>query len=399
MALKKKGIFFIMFKCQPGYTLRKIKGINYLLPYGQQIADLKKGFVLNETSTFLWNVLQHHEGAEPQQLAEILARTYQLGESYYPELLKDVTDFLTQLTAMGMITEDLHLISSIPSVSMIIAGICIKLYGSAELISPNVKPFYHEFPDDDTSQEIELVTTPPPSRCYGQVLLQNSEMTVFENPDRYVVLFPQMQNLYEVHMLKDGTYVRIYCHPQVSETNIENLFHAIRLFFLFTAQKNGLFAIHSASVLYQGKAWLFSGHSGMGKSTHTALWHELFDTPYLNGDLNLLGLHKDHIIVYGIPWCGTSGIFTAEAYELGGIVLLGRDLQTDYLEELNPSEKVLRVMQRMISPAWTERQLSENLFFAGEIADRVPVLHLLCTKNASAACVMKNAIDQLEELQ
>ena len=167
-----------MFKCQPGYTLRKIKGISYLLPYGQQIADLKKGFVLNETSTFLWNVLQHHEGAEPQQLAEILARTYHLDESYYPELLKDVTDFLTQLTAMGMITEDLHLISSIPSVSMIIAGICIKLYGSAELISPNFKPFYHEFSDDDTSQEIELVTTPPPSRCYGQVLLQNSEMTV-----------------------------------------------------------------------------------------------------------------------------------------------------------------------------------------------------------------------------
>lgn len=64
---------------------------------------------------------------------------------------------------------------------------------------------------------------------------------------------------------------------------------------------------------------------------------------------------------------------------------LGSDLQTDYLEELNPSEKVLRIMQRMISPAWTERQLSENLFFAGEIADRVPVLHLLCTKNASAA--------------
>ncbi len=99
------------------------------------------------------------------------------------------------------------------------------------------------------------------------------------------------------------------------------------------------------------------------------------------------------------PGAELPGFFTAETYELGGIVLLGRDLQTDYLEELNPSEKVLRVMQRMISPAWTERQLSENLFFAGEIADRVPVLHLLCTKNASAACVMKNAIDQLEELQ
>ena len=382
-----------MFKCQPGYTLRKIKGINYLLPYGQQIADLKKGFVLNETSTFLWNVLQHHEGAEPQQLAEILARTYQLDESYYPELLKDVTDFLTQLTAMGMITEDLHLISSIPSVSMIIAGICIKLYGSAELISPNFKPFYHEFSDDDTSQEIELVTTPPPSRCYGQVLLQNSEMTIFENSDRYVVLFPQMQNIYEAHMLKDGSYVRIHCHAQATELNTDNLFHAIRLFFLFIAQKNGLFAIHSASILYHDKAWLFSGHSGMGKSTHTALWHELFDTPYLNGDLNLLGFEDGHITVYGIPWCGTSEIFTTEQYELGGIVLLGQDSQTDRLEKLPPSEKILRVMQRMISPAWKEIQLTRNLSFAEKIADCVPVLHFLCTKNPSAAYTMKNAID------
>ena len=165
-----------MFNCQPGYTLRKIKGINYLLPYGQQIADLKKGFVLNETSTFLWNVLQHHEGAEPQQLAEILARTYQLDESYYPELLKDVTDFLTQLTAMGMITENLHLISSIPSVSMIIAGICIKLYGSAELISPNFKPFYHEFSDDDIKKCMYMCI---PSNMYIWATMNSADQGVF----------------------------------------------------------------------------------------------------------------------------------------------------------------------------------------------------------------------------
>lgn len=119
---------------------------------------------------------------EPQQLAEILARTYQLDESYYPELLKDMTDFLTQLTAMGMITEDLHLISSIPSVSMIIAGICIKLYGSAELISPNFKPFYMNFGMMIPHRKSNWSPRLRPSRCYGQVLLQNSEMTVFETP-------------------------------------------------------------------------------------------------------------------------------------------------------------------------------------------------------------------------
>lgn len=387
-----------MFRCQPGFTLRKIKDTCYLLPYGQQIADQKKGFVLNDTSVFLWNALQHNEGASPRQLTELLVRTYQLDETLFPEFLNDVKDFLVQLTGLGMITEDFHLISSQPSASMIIAGIPIKLYGPEELFSECFKPFYKDF-SDNAEQNIELVTAPPASRYYEQILLQNSEMTIFENSDRYIVLFPQMKNIYEAHMLKDGSYVRIYCNSLATDLNIENLFHAIRLFFLFIAQKKGLFAIHSASILYQEKAWLFSGHSGMGKSTHTALWHELLDIPYLNGDLNLLGLQDDHIIVYGIPWCGTSGIFTTRQYELGGIVLLGRDTQTDHLEELSPSEKILRVMQRMISPSWKELQLSQNLSFAEEIADHVPVLHFLCTKNPSAAHTMKAAIDQLEDLQ
>ncbi len=137
----------------------------------------------------------------------------------------------------------------------------------------------------------------------------------------------------------------------------------------------------------------------MEKSTHTALWHEIFGTPYLNRDLNLLGFKDGQIIVYGIPWCGTSEIFTAEQYVLGGIVLLGRDPQTDRLEKLPPSEKIFRVMQRMISPSWKEILLTRNLSFAEKIVDCVPVLHLLCTKNPSAAHTIKDAIDLLEDLQ
>lgn len=167
-------------------------------------------------------------------------------------------DFLTQLTGLGMITEDFHPISKEPSGSMVIAGITMKLYGPRELFSKCFEPFYKKF-SAEPDQILELITAPPASRCYEQVLLQNSEMTIFENSDRYVVLFPQMQNIYEAHMLKDGSYVRIHCHAQATELNTDNLFHAIRLFFLFIAQKNGLFAIHSASILYHDKAWLFPG--------------------------------------------------------------------------------------------------------------------------------------------
>ena len=216
-----------------------------------------------------------------------------------------------------------------------------------------------------------------------------------EAADRYVFLFPTMKNIREVSMTKDGSYVRISCAPTSTEENLANLFHAIRLFFLFLAQKRGRFALHSASLLYQGKAWLFSGHSGMGKSTHTNLWHELFQTPLLNGDLNLLGQKDGRFLVYGLPWCGTSGIFTTETRELGGIVLLGRDPEKDFIQELSAGEKTVRVMQRLISPCWSEEQLSENLAFSEALAENLPVLSFLCTKNPSAACTMKEEIDRI----
>ena len=385
-----------MFQCQRGYTLRKIKGVSHLLPYGQQMADQKKGMILNETGTFLWNVIQHTEGSDPETLTEMLARQYGLEEDAFPEILKDVNGFLAQMTALGMITESLLPVSRKCTAAMEIAGLSIHFHGPVQLLGDRFADFYVNHSADEPDQEIEFITNPPASHNYGQVLLRNSDMTIFENSDRYVVLFPQMPGIYEVHMTLDGSYVRFYCSDAVTDQTTEDLFHAIRLFFLFLAQRNGRFAIHSASILYREKAWLFSGHSGMGKSTHTKLWHDLLGTPYVNGDLNLLGIQGNQIIVYGIPWCGTSGIYTTRNYELGGIVLLGRDPEKDYLEELTPSDKILRVMQRMISPTWKEGLLTQNLFFAEEIADRVPVLHLSCTKNPSAMDVIKAEIDRLE---
>ena len=112
-----------MFKCQEGYTLRKIKGVSYILPFGQQIADQRKGTILNETSAFLWNVIQHNEGADLEMLTEMLARRYGLAEEDFPMLREDILDFLRQLQSMGMLTETLRLQSEEASLCILIAGL------------------------------------------------------------------------------------------------------------------------------------------------------------------------------------------------------------------------------------------------------------------------------------
>lgn len=199
-------------------------------------------------------------------------------------------------------------------------------------------------------------------------------------------------------MKADGRFARIYYHLPMTEEEQDSLFLAIRPVFLFLAQKKGMFALHSASLLYLEKAWLFSGPSGMGKSTHTALWKKLFDTPFLNGDLNLIGKEGDQFVVYGIPWCGTSEIFTVEKKELGGIVLLEKAPE-DKIVSLTKEQKTLRVMQRMISPPWTAELMKKNLAFAEEIANEKPVYFLRCTKNDTAAEVMHHRITEDELAQ
>ena len=106
----------------------------------------------------------------------------------------------------------------------------------------------------------------------------------------------------------------------------------------------------------------------------------------------------DQFVVYGIPWCGTSEIFTVEKKELGGIVLLEKAPE-DKIVSLTKEQKTLRVMQRMISPPWTAGLMKKNLAFAEEIANEKPVYFLRCTKNDTAAEVMHHRITEDELAQ
>ena len=251
---------------------------------------------------------------------------------------------------------------------------------------------------DAADLTLELIEHVPESHQNGNILIRNKDLTVCAWEEGYVLWFPALKNIYEIWMKADGSFACIYYRLPMTEEEQDSLFLAIRPVFLFLAQKKGMFVLHSASLLYLEKAWLFSGPSGMGKSTHTAFWKKLFDTPFLNGDLNLIGKEGDQFVVYGIPWCGTSEIFTVEKKELGGIVLLEKAPE-DKIVSLTKEQKTLRVMQRMISPPWTAGLMKKNLAFAEEIANEKPVYFLRCTKNDTAAEVMHHRITEDELAQ
>jgi hypothetical protein len=224
------------------------------------------------------------------------------------------------------------------------------------------------------------------------MLLHSPELILCENEYGYRFFFQQNTALLEAILSKDGSCADLYYRAAAAKSLPEELFHATRFFYLYLAQMRGRFAIHSASLLYRGRAWLFSGSSGTGKSTHTKLWAKLLSTELLNGDLNLVAFEGDQPFVYGIPWCGTSGICTTKQYPLGGIILL-RQSDRDRFDLLKSDEIQLCISQRMISPAWKKEQLLENLHFSARLVPHILCGRLYCTISDSAVWTIKEQID------
>lgn len=377
-----------MIKLKDGYLLHEICGTPYLLPYGQNIADFCHGIRLNESGVLLYRTLMQG-AAENTMLAALMAH-YEAKVSDIPALKEDIRRFLCQLESAGLLTRT-DIQAAPPADFLFRIGPAIVAYcGPRELLMPSLFDFSCEKGIPDMT--LRIIPYAPAVRGTGELLVRTDELMICKSETSYLFFYPADYGISEVHVSPDGKLAEFFCPMPYKDDLSEQLFHAFRFAYLIRAQEMGAFALHSASILYREKAWLFSGPSGIGKSTHTALWNRLYQTPCLNGDLNLLGFSDGTPVVYGLPWCGTSGLYTTKTIPLCGITFL-KQSPFDTLSELSEEEAALRTMQRLISPAWTADMLLANLSFAEKLSSRTSFFRLFCTKEDSAAAVMKEAID------
>ena len=427
------------------YTIKECEDTVFLLPFGQGIADHKRGVTLNKSGAELFDALKkgNMSGDELNENSDYISSLKNLGIIDPVSIVSYNDDVIFQNAEKSIFNQGKNNIydNNIPSTFSVtgnkedkiaktseskynIAGININILGDSSLIhkgfelfkiSGGAHPNIIKNPDKndclntgsnaipDLNIEIKKYDGTDPRHDFpvnygAKPLIVNYRLCVYpsKDGDSYDLFFPSNRFVFYGNLAYDGNKAILYYIGSCKETDIKTItneiFHAIRLIFLYHASFKGMFAIHSASLLYKEKAWLFSGQSGTGKSTHTNLWHKNFDTPLINGDVNLVSVAGDTPMVHGTPWCGTSGIYDNKSYTLGGITLLKQSLE-NRVNTLSLPHKQLLVNQRIISPSWTEEMFDRNWDNTCLAVSDIFVSQLECRPDDAAALVMKKAID------
>ena len=155
-------------------------------------------------------------------------------------------------------------------------------------------------------------------------------------------------------------------------------------FYIHLYKHDGMM-LHSSAIELDNRAYLFSGPSGMGKSTHTRLWQQEFPAARIfNDDKPALRQLNGEWYAYGTPWCGKDGININMKVPLAGICFLRRG-QENSIRRLPPVEATAAILSQTNSRLFTQHGIDNMMTVIERLVLDVPIYELKCLPERSAA--------------
>lgn len=142
--------------------------------------------------------------------------------------------------------------------------------------------------------------------------------------------------------------------------------------------KNNAVFFHAVAIKYRGKAWLFTGKSGAGKTTQYKNWKKQFrdEIDLICGDMPCLELNeKKEIYVFPSPWNGKERFKGNAHAKLGGIIFLEKSDHNEIVE-MSVKETLSPLINQFAIEPRDEEEIRSLSKIADIILSKYPVLKL-----------------------
>lgn len=149
--------------------------------------------------------------------------------------------------------------------------------------------------------------------------------------------------------------------------------------------------LHASLIKYNDRALVFSGPSGVGKSTHADLWRTHLGADILNGDRAALRQVGEGWTAYGCPYAGTSGIYCNDSAPLHAIVVLRQGPRND-LRPLSAAEAFRYLYPELSVHHWETAFVTAATDLCADLVTRVPVYLLECLPDRDAALLVQKGL-------
>lgn len=203
-------------------------------------------------------------------------------------------------------------------------------------------------------------------------------------PDHFIhISTDDLQRELEIFKKQDPQYQERY-HAAIVESFViqrkvtEYLFdHNVLLF-------------HGSAIAVDGQTYLFIAKSGTGKSTHTALWRQLFGdrAVMVNDDKPFLAISNAGVQVIGSPWNGVHRQGNNITLPLKAICILERS-ETNKIQKISFRESLFMLLQQSKCPTNDQNKYMELI---ETLAQTVPFYRLKCNMDIEAAQVAYEAM-------
>lgn len=145
--------------------------------------------------------------------------------------------------------------------------------------------------------------------------------------------------------------------------------------------------IHGSGFSFDGNGILLLADSGVGKSTHAAIWQKTFGgrVVMINDDKPLVKINEKGAYIYGTPWSGKKGINTNASVPLKVMCEVLRSGTKNTVVGNADELEAWRILAQQTFKSPTAEGTAMTLELLDRLMQKVPLKKLSCALNDNAA--------------